>query len=125
MKSNTEVSIKFANEEQYFWLEKEYKNFLQLGADGEFDIVFYLEIKDFIGFGFQNFISDPNIVAHGIPHIMYFGTFKKYYVLVMSKTGPTLHDLWHDANLKLEMNTISEIAIKAVSFVLDFFSRLQ
>lgn len=121
------MTIKFGHEEQYFWLEKEYKNFLQLGADGEFEMlvfdrgVFGVIVEDF------RFISDPKVVDHGIPHIMFFGSFKQYYVMVMSKTGPTLHDLWHDANLKLEMNAVAEIATKAVSFfqIKSYISRRQ
>lgn len=39
-----EVAIKFGTEEHYSWVEKEYKNFLHLGADGEFDFAFYIEV---------------------------------------------------------------------------------
>lgn len=54
---------------------------------------------------------------------MFYGKFKDYYVMVMSKTGQTLHDLWQDANLKLEMNKVSEIAIKAV--IVFFFKNFK
>lgn len=64
------------------------------------------------------FIPDPNIIHHGIPHIMYFGIFKKYKVLVVTKTGPTLYQLLYDAKWKLEIDLVYKIAIYAVSLVL-------
>lgn len=33
--TNTEVAIKFGTEDLHFWVKKEYKNLLDLGADGE------------------------------------------------------------------------------------------
>ncbi|XP_055304298.1 casein kinase I-like isoform X2 [Sitodiplosis mosellana] len=69
LETNEEVAIKFASEIRYWSLEKEYKNYIHLGA------------------------RDPNVVQRGIPHIIHFGDFDQYKYLVMSKTGPTLHKL--------------------------------
>lgn len=47
LKTNAEVTLKFATDDQSVWLEREYQNFLQLDADGEFNSVFSLNIELF------------------------------------------------------------------------------
>lgn len=61
-------------------------------------------------------ISDPDIVKHGIPHLIYYGDFAGYKVLVMTKTGLALHNLRvQTPTAKFSIKTICKIAIQAVS----------
>lgn len=70
----------------------------------------------------MNFILDPEIIKHGIVHILYFDDFAEYKVLVMTKTGPTLFDLSRNTRFgKFEMKTISKIAIQGVMTHLHMF----
>lgn len=58
---------------------------------------------------------EPEIVQHGIPHIIHFGDFAGYKVLVMTKTGPTLLDIVNATDeQKFEFDVISDIAIQSV-----------
>ncbi|XP_055304345.1 casein kinase I-like isoform X3 [Sitodiplosis mosellana] len=91
LKTGEEVAIKFAEEDRYFSLEKEYVNYLYLGAD------------------------DPDVVQHGIPHIIHFGDFGGFKVLVMTKTGPNLYDLAYETDdEKFTFSTICKIAIQSI-----------
>lgn len=63
----------------------------------------------------RNLPTDPNIVEHGIPHIIHYGDFGQYKVLVMTKTGPDLDDLKYDSpDEKFTFSTICKIAIQGV-----------
>lgn len=65
-----------------------------------------------------HFFPDPDVVSHGIPHVIHFGDFREYKILAMTKTGPSLGDL-HVATKshKFLLKTICKIAIQAVSWL--------
>lgn len=66
---------------------------------------------------FHNFFlfSDPAVVQHGIPHIMHYGDFEGYKVLVMTKTGIDLFELSKGMRHgKLNMITICKVAMQSV-----------
>lgn len=66
------------------------------------------------------FFIDPDIVQHGIPHIMHFGDFAGYKVLVMTKTGPSLYDIVEETDEQaFEFDVICEIAIQSVCHCLS------
>lgn len=70
---------------------------------------FYLYILGLLEF------SDSSVVEYGIPHIVHYGDFAGYKVLVMTKTGLTLHNLrYHTRSSKFCMKTICKIAMQAV-----------
>lgn len=59
--------------------------------------------------------SDPAVVQHGIPHLMHYGDFQEYKVLVMTKTGIDLFELSKGMrHEKLNMITICKVAMQAV-----------
>ncbi|XP_055304344.1 uncharacterized protein LOC129569513 isoform X2 [Sitodiplosis mosellana] len=61
------------------------------------------------------FPSDPDVVQHGIPHIIHFGDFGGFKVLVMTKTGPNLYDLAYETDdEKFTFSTICKIAIQSI-----------
>ncbi|XP_031622920.1 uncharacterized protein LOC116340515 [Contarinia nasturtii] len=92
IKTGNEVAIKFATKDMEYALEKEFINYLYLGAD------------------------DPDIQRIGIPHIYYFGDFLDYKVLVMTKVGKTLFDITKSTDYqKLNLNSICKIAMQAIN----------
>lgn len=124
MDTGKSIAIKFARSELFYSLEREYKNYLHLGADGTTNI--YRTIKLAInkknsefdwshGLSPNIFALDRKVIDHGIPHIMYFGDFAGYKVLVMTKTGQTLHFLRGKTRFgKFGIKTLSKIAIQGV-----------
>lgn len=59
---------------------------------------------------------DPDVVQHGIPHIIHFGDFGGYEVLVMTKAGPSLFELLYSTRRgKFSISTVCKIAKQAVS----------
>lgn len=62
---------------------------------------------------------DPNIILHGIPHLIHFGDFGGYKVLVMTKTGRTLEELLMSTRKrKFKYSTVCKIAMQGVSELL-------
>lgn len=112
METGKSVAIKFARDELFYSLEKEYKNYLYLGANGT-NFSDFLHIFQWVYS--KNFDLDPKVIEHGIPHILHFGNFAGYKVLVMTKTGPALHYLQSKTRFgKFGIKTISKIAIQGV-----------
>lgn len=59
----------------------------------------------------------PEIVEYGIPHLKYFGEFREYQILVLTKTGPSLlQQLLATKSRKFGLKTICKIALQAVSW---------
>lgn len=68
----------------------------------------------------MHIISEPDIVQYGIPHLVHFGDFEGYKILVMTKTGPSLYDLQVQAkDKKLDLEIICKIAIQSIR-ILEF-----
>lgn len=60
--------------------------------------------------------SDPDIVKYGIPHLMHYGDFTGYKVIVMTKTGLSLNHLRKKVpNRKFGLKAICKIAMQAVT----------
>lgn len=73
-------------------------------------------LKFELDFTHIDIISDADIIQHGIPHIIHFGNFIGYKVLITTKTGPTISDMQNRLkNRKLKLKSICKIAIQAVS----------
>lgn len=105
-----EVAIKFAIEENHQYLEQEYLNYLYLGADGKStNPQFEFEYKK------NSLCLEPTVIQHGIPHVKYFGDFDEYKVLIMTRTGPTLHKIRNSIESKqFGIDVICKIAIQGV-----------
>lgn len=59
---------------------------------------------------------DPDIIQQGIPHLIHFGDFGGYKVLVITKAGPTLEELLISTKKrKFKYSTICKIAMQGVS----------
>lgn len=112
MKTGEDVAIKFAEEYRHFSLEKEYVNYLYLGGDGRYSNFSILFFWQFIKIKFS---LEPDIVERGIPHIIHYGDFCEYKVLVMTKAGTDLYELVEEAvHRYFSFTTICKIAIQAV-----------
>lgn len=60
-------------------------------------------------------VPDREIVQYGIPHVTHFGNYGEYKVLIMTKTGPTLHKIRKSIKTKrFGMDVICKIAIQGV-----------
>lgn len=58
--------------------------------------------------------SHADIGAPGIPHVYEFGSHYPYTVLVMEELGPSLEQLFNQANRKFSLRTICLIAIQSI-----------
>lgn len=64
---------------------------------------------------YQHLISDPDVVQNGIPHLIHYGDFGDYKVMVLTKTGPTLYTIRHQLEeYKLKFESILKIGMQAV-----------
>lgn len=119
LQSGAEVAIKFATKKLFHSLENEFINYLQLGADGKVHFFIYSSI--YLSHAMSFLRLDPDIVEFGIPHLIHYGEFGGYTILVLTKTGPNLHDLrFQTTTDEFDLKTVYKIAIQAVSIFLSF-----